>query len=125
VKVTKPKCEIRPRDVIATRRPYLENDAIIQAGVTAFAQALERFGWVEGKNIRIDYRFAAGDPRLFKTYASELVGLRPDAILASTTPALASLREQRLGRARSDADPAIFPKNKKLSDRMVEQSVES
>ena len=73
---------------------YSENDPITQASVTAFAQALGRFGWVEGKNIRIDYRFAAGDPRLFKTYAAELVGLRPDAILASTTPALAALREQ-------------------------------
>jgi putative ABC transport system substrate-binding protein len=52
------------------------------------------FGWVDGKNIWIDYRYAAGDPRLFKTYAAELVGLMPDAILASNTPALAALREQ-------------------------------
>ena len=37
--------------------------------------ALEQFGWIEGKNIRIDYRFAANDPALFKTYAAELVGL--------------------------------------------------
>jgi putative tryptophan/tyrosine transport system substrate-binding protein len=73
---------------------YSENDPITQAGVTVFAQALGRFGWVEGTNIRIDYRFAAGAPRLFKTYAAELVGLMPDAILASTTPALAALREQ-------------------------------
>ena len=56
--------------------------------MTAFAQALERLGWVEGKNIRIDYRFAAGDPTLFKTFAAELVGLSPDAILAGTTPAV-------------------------------------
>ena len=62
--------------------------------MTAFAQALGRFGWVEGKNIRIDYRFAAGDPTLFKTYAAELVGLSPDAILASTPPAVAALRQQ-------------------------------
>ena len=57
-------------------------------------QALGRFGWVEGKNIRIDYRFPAGDPNLVKTYAAELVGLSPDAILASSTPAAAALREQ-------------------------------
>ena len=63
--------------------------------MTAFAQALERFGWVEGKNIRIDYRFAAGDPALFKTYAAELVGLSPDAILASTPPAVVALRSRR------------------------------
>jgi len=73
---------------------YPENDPLPQRMVSAFAQALGRFGWVEGKNIRIDYRFAAGDPTLFKTYAAELVGLMPDAILASTAPALAALRQQ-------------------------------
>jgi putative tryptophan/tyrosine transport system substrate-binding protein len=62
--------------------------------VTAFAQALGRLGWVEGKNIRIDWRFAAGDPTLFKSYAAELVGLSPDTILASTLSAVAALREQ-------------------------------
>ena len=54
---------------------WRENDPLARASVTAFAQALVRFGWVEGKNIRIDYRFAASDPTLFKTYAAELVGL--------------------------------------------------
>ena len=62
---------------------FPENDPFAQRIVSAFAQALGRFGWVEGKNIRIDYRFAAGDPALYKTYAAELVGLMPDAILAS------------------------------------------
>jgi putative tryptophan/tyrosine transport system substrate-binding protein len=73
---------------------FPENDPNTQAFVTAFAQALGRFGWVEGKSIRIDYRFAAGDPTLYKTYAAELVGLAPDAILAGPTPAVAALREQ-------------------------------
>ena len=72
-----------------------ENDPFTQAIVTSFAQALKRFGWVEGKNIGIDYRFAAGDPALFNTYAAELVGLSPDAILASTTPAVEALRHQK------------------------------
>jgi putative ABC transport system substrate-binding protein len=53
---------------------------------------LEQLGWVEGRNIRVDYRFAAGDPALYKTYADELVGLRPDAILAGATPAVAVLQ---------------------------------
>jgi putative tryptophan/tyrosine transport system substrate-binding protein len=73
---------------------FPESNPNAQAYVTAFAQALERLGWVEGKNIRIDYRFAAGDPTLFKTYAVELVGLAPDAILASTAPAVMALRQQ-------------------------------
>jgi putative tryptophan/tyrosine transport system substrate-binding protein len=74
--------------------PFPENDADTQALVTAFARELERFGWVEGKNIRIDYRFAAKDPALFKTYAAELAGLSPDVILASSSPAIAALRQQ-------------------------------
>jgi putative ABC transport system substrate-binding protein len=74
--------------------PFPESDAGTQADVTAFAQALERFGWVEGKNIGLDYRFAAGDPMRFKTYAAELVGLSADVILAGNTPAAAALQQQ-------------------------------
>src|SRR6266446_646173 len=73
---------------------FPENDPYTQAHVTAFAQALGRLGWVEGKNIRIDYRFAAGDPTLFNTYAAELVGLAPDVLLAGNTPAAVALRQQ-------------------------------
>jgi putative ABC transport system substrate-binding protein len=71
-----------------------ENNRVTQASKTAFLRALDRLGWVESKNIRIDYRFALGYPTLFKTYAAELVGLSPDAILASTTPAVAALQQQ-------------------------------
>jgi putative ABC transport system substrate-binding protein len=60
----------------------------------AFAEALGRFRWNEGGNIRIDYRFAANDPAFFKTYAAELVGLSPNAILASTPPTVIALRQQ-------------------------------
>ena len=55
---------------------FREHDPNTQPFVMAFAQALERFGWVEGKNIRIDYRFATGDRTLYKTYAAELIGHR-------------------------------------------------
>jgi putative ABC transport system substrate-binding protein len=79
---------------IGVLMPFPENDAGTQADVTALAQALERFGWIEGKNIRLDYRFAAGDPMLFKTYAAELVGLSPEVILAGNTPAAAALQQQ-------------------------------
>jgi putative tryptophan/tyrosine transport system substrate-binding protein len=73
---------------------FPQNDPFTRAIVTAFSDALGRFGWAEGKNIRIDYRFAAGDPTLYKTYAAELVGLAPDAVLAAPVPAIAALRRQ-------------------------------
>jgi putative ABC transport system substrate-binding protein len=73
---------------------WREIDPFSQKSRTAFEQALGRFGWVEGKNIRIAYRFPAGDPALFKTYAAELVGLSPDVLLAATTPGVAALRQQ-------------------------------
>ena len=63
---------------------FPEKDSYTQTILRAFAHALEQFGWVEGKNIRIDYRFAAGEWSLFETYAPQLVGLSPDVILAST-----------------------------------------
>ena len=76
---------------------FAENDPLIQESVTAFAQTLARFGWVEGKNIRIDWRFAAGNPALFETYANELVGRSPDAILASGSATVVALRQQTRG----------------------------
>ena len=73
---------------------YFENDPFARRIVTAFVPALARSGWVKGKNIRIDYRFAAGDPTLAKTYAAELVDLTPDAILASPGLGVFPLRQQ-------------------------------
>src|SRR5208282_1962589 len=73
---------------------FSENDPFAQRIESGFANALAGSGWVEGKNIRIDYRFAAGNATLYKTYAAELVGLAPDAILASPAPAVAALRQQ-------------------------------
>ena len=73
---------------------FSENDPLPQRMVSAFAQALGRFGWVEGKNIRIDYRFAAGNPTLYRTYAAEMVGLAPDVILASPGTVVAALLEK-------------------------------
>jgi putative ABC transport system substrate-binding protein len=73
--------------------PWSEKDPVMQASVKAFVHALEKLGWVEGKNIQIDYRFAAGDPAFYKTYASELVALSPDVLLAGASPAVAPLRQ--------------------------------
>ena len=74
--------------------PWAEKDPVTQASAKAFAHALGQLGWVEDKNIRIDYRFAAGDPALYKTYAAELVALSPEVLLAGNTPAVEALRQQ-------------------------------
>jgi putative ABC transport system substrate-binding protein len=74
--------------------PWPETDAVTKASMTVLVQVLERLGWVEGKNIRIDCRFASGDPALYKNYAAELVALSPDVLLAGNTPAVPPLRQQ-------------------------------
>jgi putative tryptophan/tyrosine transport system substrate-binding protein len=79
---------------IGALMPFRESDPVMQASVRAFAAALAHLGWVEGQNIRIDYRFAAGDPNRFDAYAAELVGLSPDVILASSTAAMEALGRQ-------------------------------
>jgi putative ABC transport system substrate-binding protein len=63
------------------------------ARVTAFAQGLQQFGWTDGRNVRIDTRFAAGDTARYRRYAAELVALAPDVILASSSPAIMSVQE--------------------------------
>jgi putative ABC transport system substrate-binding protein len=62
-----------------------------QARVTAFAQALQRLGWTEGKNARTDTRRAADDADRYRRYSEELVALTPDVILASGSPSVAAL----------------------------------
>jgi len=59
---------------------------------TAFTNGLQELGWSAGRNLRIDYRWGAGDPELFRKYAAELVALAPDAILATGTPVVEALR---------------------------------
>jgi putative ABC transport system substrate-binding protein len=49
----------------------------------AFLQGLQEFGWTAGRNVRIDYRWGAGDVDRVRRYAAELVALAPDVILAS------------------------------------------
>jgi len=68
-------------------------DALGQSGVTAFQQALEQFGWRDGRNVRFDVRWGENDPDRDRKYAAELVALGPDVILASGTPAVTALQK--------------------------------
>jgi putative ABC transport system substrate-binding protein len=69
-----------------------ENDPEARARVAAFRAGLEAAGWIEGRNIRIDFRFAGGDPARVRDYVSELVALGPDVIVAHSTPVVAALK---------------------------------
>jgi len=79
-----------------------EGDPEMQARLAAFRQGLERLGWSEGRNIRIDYRYGAALPDQYPRLAKELVASRPEAILAFTTPITAALRRE------TDTIPIVF-----------------
>jgi putative ABC transport system substrate-binding protein len=55
----------------------VESDPQAQARIAALRQGLQSLGWTDGRNIRVDYRWSASDPGLARTYASELVALKP------------------------------------------------
>src|SRR5215470_10073791 len=68
------------------------DDAESPARVAAFARGLQELGWIEGRNIRIDYRWGGGDLDRVRRYAAELVALAPDVILVGSGSALATLQ---------------------------------
>jgi putative ABC transport system substrate-binding protein len=63
-----------------------------QARIAAFVQALQKLGWNEGGNVRIDVRWARDDAERYRQYSEELVELKPDVILASASPSVAALQ---------------------------------
>ena len=75
---------------------FLESDPAGQVGFEAFRDALKKLGWREGSDLRIELRWAESDPDRLRTFAKELVELRPDAIVAGSTAGVVALaRETR------------------------------
>jgi ABC-type uncharacterized transport system substrate-binding protein len=70
-----------------------ESDPNARGFVTAFRQQLQESGWVDGRNLRINIRWAAGESERYRRYANELAALAPDVVLAATTPAVVATRE--------------------------------
>jgi len=68
-------------------------DPVGQAGSAAFAQGLQQLGWEVGVNLRIDTRWGAGDTERYHQYATELVGLAPDVILATANSIVGYLQQ--------------------------------
>jgi putative tryptophan/tyrosine transport system substrate-binding protein len=71
-----------------------ENDPVTKSLLSAFTQALAGLGWTDGRNVRLDVRWGGDDANRIRALAQELVGLQPDIILTSTTPATLALQRE-------------------------------
>jgi putative ABC transport system substrate-binding protein len=92
------------------------DDPESQISVAAFKHALQQLGWREGRNLRIDYRGAAGNAERMQAFAKELVALQPHVILTRSTPVTAAFLEQ------TRTIPIVFTV---VSDPVGEHFVES
>src|SRR6516164_8138021 len=83
--------QAQPIRRIGILMPTAEDDGEYQKRIKAFVQALRESGWIDGDNVRIDYRWGASNVDRIRKAATELIALKPDAILASTVLAVAPL----------------------------------
>jgi putative ABC transport system substrate-binding protein len=79
---------------IGVLMPLDENDPEGKLRVSAFTQALADLGWTDGRNVRMDLRWAGGDINRIRAIAQELVGLQPDIITTNSTPATVALQRE-------------------------------
>jgi putative ABC transport system substrate-binding protein len=70
------------------------DDQDAQANIAAFLEGLKQLGWVDGRNVRIDYRWGLGQADTIRRQAAELAALAPDVILSSGTVSLGSLLQE-------------------------------
>jgi len=91
----------RPR-LVGVLMGFAETDPAAQSLVTEFTSELARLGWKSGSNLHIELRWGGGDVERIGTATRELVALRPDAILAQTTPVATALAHE------THAIPIIF-----------------
>jgi putative ABC transport system substrate-binding protein len=79
---------------IAVLTGYAANDPLSQSWIAAFLQGLSELGWSDSRNLHIDYRWTNADVERIKPFAKELVALKPDVILANSTPVTAALQRE-------------------------------
>src|SRR6266436_6428125 len=72
---------------------FAEDDPETKARLAGFRQGLEKRGWSEGRNVRIDYRFAPAGAQA-QVLAKELFALQPDVIFTHSTPNVAALQRE-------------------------------
>ena len=73
---------------------YDENDPVFRPRLSAFTQALADLGWTDGRNVRMDLRWAGADINRIRALAQELVALQPDIIVTSSTPSTVALQRE-------------------------------
>ena len=71
-----------------------ERDAEAQAYVRALRQSLEKLGWIDGQNIRIDIRWESGETSRMQADVAAALGLAPDVIVSGGTPVTTELRQK-------------------------------
>jgi putative ABC transport system substrate-binding protein len=71
-----------------------EDDPATRANLDALREGLAKFGWIEGRNLRIDLRFTGSDPDRMRAYSVELVSLAPEVIVTTGAPATRAAQEQ-------------------------------
>ena len=79
-----------------------ENDNVYEPYLLAFKQSLQGLGWIDGRNIQIEYHFTGGVTERIRVAARELVARAPDVIFATTNPAVAALLQE------TQAIPIVF-----------------
>jgi putative tryptophan/tyrosine transport system substrate-binding protein len=89
--------------LIGVLLPAVVNDPEYLAWLDTFRQALQELGWVVGRNMRIDIRWAMSNPASLAKHAAELVALAPDVILAPGTNAVGALMRA------THSVPIVFP----------------
>jgi putative ABC transport system substrate-binding protein len=79
---------------IGVLMPFDENEPFVKPYLPAFIQALADLGWSDGRNVRMDVRWAGDDINRIRVLAKELVGLQPDIIVTGSTPATVVLQRE-------------------------------
>jgi putative ABC transport system substrate-binding protein len=80
--------------VVGLLMMYAETDTRGQSFAAAFRDGLNRLGWTEGRNLKLEYRWATSDPERIERSAKELVVSQPDLIVSSSAPTTAMLLKQ-------------------------------